>query len=73
MYKNHPGHTGFEDMKVSWRAAEVWHCERPEKAIAEVLASAAVNGPGLKGSCKELRLGTENGACERLLVKLSCS
>ena len=29
-----------------------WHCERPWKAIGEGTASVAVDGPGLKGSCK---------------------
>ena len=35
MCKNHLSGTGFEDMEVLWRAAEAWHCERPEKAIGE--------------------------------------
>ena len=52
MCKNHLGGTSFEGMKESWRAAEAWHCERPWKAIGESTASAAVDGPGLKGSCK---------------------
>ena len=33
MCKNHPGGTGFESMKGSWRAAEVRHCESPGKAM----------------------------------------
>jgi hypothetical protein len=51
MFKNHPGDTGFEGMKGSWRAAEDWHCERPWKAIGE---GAASDDPGLKGSHKEV-------------------
>ena len=69
MCKNHPGGTGFEGMKGSWRAAQVWPCERPGKAIGEGIASFAVDGPGLKGSCKEV----EAQHHERLLlVKPSC-
>jgi hypothetical protein len=49
---NHPGGTGFEFMKVSWKTAEAWHCEKSRKAIGEGIASAVVDGPGLKGSCK---------------------
>ena len=26
MCKSHPGGTGFEGRKGSWRAAEAWHC-----------------------------------------------
>jgi hypothetical protein len=58
MCKNHPGGTGFEGMKGSWEEAEAGHCERPWKAIGEGAASAAVDSPGLKGSCKKLRFGT---------------
>jgi hypothetical protein len=54
MCKNHPGGTGFEGMKGSWRAAEAWDCERPREATSESTASVAVDGPGLKGSCKEV-------------------
>ena len=53
MCKNHPGGAGFEGMKGSWRAAETWHCERLEKAIVDGTVSVAVDGPGLKESCKE--------------------
>jgi hypothetical protein len=35
MYKYLKSDTGFEGIKGSWRAAETWHCERPEKAIGE--------------------------------------
>ena len=52
MCKSHPGGTGFEGMKGSHRAAEARHCERPWKAIGEGAASVAIDGPGLKGSCK---------------------
>ena len=54
MCKNHPGGTGFEGMKGSWRTAEAWHCERPWQAIGEGAATDVVDGPGLKGSCKEV-------------------
>ena len=52
MCKSYPGGTGFEGMKGSRRAAEAQHCERPWKAIGEGTASVAIDGPGLKGSCK---------------------
>ena len=52
MCKSHPGDTCFEGMKMSWRTAEVWHCERSWKAIGEGVASVVIDGPGLKGSCK---------------------
>jgi hypothetical protein len=52
MCKSHPGGTGFEGIKVSWRAAEAQHCEKPWKSIGENAASVAIDGPGLKGSCK---------------------
>ena len=70
--KNHPGGTGFEGMKESWRTAEAWHCERPGKAIVEGAAST-VDGEGLNGSCKELEAGTKKEDYEKLLVKSSCS
>ena len=47
MCKSHPGGTGFEGMKGSWRAAEARHCERPWKAIGEGAASVAISAPGL--------------------------
>ena len=56
MFKSHPGGIGFEGMKVSRRAAEAWHCERPWKAIGEGAASVAIEGPGLKGSCSVLEI-----------------
>ena len=52
MCKSHPGSTGFEGRKGSWRAAEAWNYDRPGKAIGEGAASVAVDSPGLKGSCK---------------------
>jgi hypothetical protein len=52
MCKGHAGGTGFEGMKGSRRAGEAQHCERPWKAIGEGAASVAIDGPGLKGSCK---------------------
>ena len=56
---------GFKVMKGSCRTYEAWHCERPGKAIGESAASVAVDGPGLKGSCKEVELGTVKGAYKR--------
>jgi hypothetical protein len=53
MCNGHPGGTGFEGMKGSCRAADVWHCENPWKAIDEDAASVAIDGPGLKGSYKK--------------------
>ena len=50
MLKNHPG--GFGSMEGSWKAAEVWHCERPEINIGEDVDSVAFDCPGLKESCK---------------------
>jgi hypothetical protein len=35
-------------------AAKVWHCERPGEAIGKGAAPVAVEGPGLKGSCREV-------------------
>jgi hypothetical protein len=52
MCKSHPSGTGFEGMKRSWKAADVWHCERQWKAIGEGTASVAVGSLELKGSCK---------------------
>ena len=53
-YKNHPTVTGFEGMKASRRTAEVWHCERPWKAIGKSVPSVVMDSPGLKGSCKRV-------------------
>jgi len=50
--KSHPHFTGFKGMKESWRAAEAGHCGRLWKAIGKGAASAAIDSPGLKGSCK---------------------
>ena len=52
MCKNHPGSTGFEGMKESRREDKAWHFKKPGKAIGEGVASVAIDGPGLKGSCK---------------------
>jgi hypothetical protein len=41
-------------MEGSWIAAEAWYCERPGKVIGEGAASAVVDGPGIKESCKEI-------------------
>jgi hypothetical protein len=70
MCKGHPGGTGFEGMMGLWRAVEAWYCEWPWKAIGEGAALVAVEGPGLKGHAKELRLGIMNKTYER--VKPSC-
>ena len=43
-------------MKGLCRAAEAQHCERPWKAIGEGVASVAIDGPGLKGSCSILEM-----------------
>ena len=56
MCKGHPGGTGFDGMKGSRKAAEARHCERPWKAIGEGIASVAIDGPGLKGSCSVLEM-----------------
>ena len=53
MCEHHPGGTGFEGMKGSWKAAEVSHYARPGKTIGEGAVSVAAEGPGLKESCKE--------------------
>jgi hypothetical protein len=37
-----------------WVAADTWHSERPEETIGEGISSVAVEGPGLKGSCREV-------------------
>jgi hypothetical protein len=50
--KSYPGGTVFKGIKRSHRAAEAQHCERAWKAIGEGAASVAIDGPGLKGSCK---------------------
>ena len=60
-------------MKGSRRAAEAWHYERPWKDIGEGAASVAIDGPGLKGSCKGFELSTMKRAYERLLLKPSYS
>ena len=52
MCKVHLGGSGFVGMKGSWRAAKAWNFERPGKAIGVGAASVAVEGSGLKGSCK---------------------
>jgi hypothetical protein len=50
MYKNHPGDTGFEGMKWSFRAAEAWHYESPGKANGESAGSVTVDSTRLKSS-----------------------
>jgi hypothetical protein len=51
MCKNYQGDTGFEGNK---RAAEAWHCVRSGKTIVKGADLVAVDGPGLKESCKEV-------------------
>ena len=48
MCKSHSGGTGFEGIKGSWRAAEVWHCERLGEANGEDVSSVTIESPGLK-------------------------
>ena len=36
MCKNHPGGTGFEGMKGSWRTAEAWHSENLRRPLVKV-------------------------------------
>ena len=40
-------------MRGSWRGSEARHCERPEEPTGEGAASIEVEGPGLKGLCRE--------------------
>jgi hypothetical protein len=54
MCKSHPGVTGFEAMKGSWKAAKAWHCERPQKVIGEGTDSVTTDSLGMKESCKEV-------------------
>ena len=54
--KNKPGGSGFDGRKKSWRTAEAWHCKRPGKAIGDGSASFAIDGPGLKGSCRKVEV-----------------
>ena len=49
MHKSHPGGTGFEGVKGSWKTAKALHCERPGKAIGKGAVLTAVDDPGLKG------------------------
>ena len=48
--------TGFEVPRGSWRATEDYkrHCTRTEGAIGGGTASVSAEGPGLKGSCREV-------------------
>ena len=52
--KNFPDGIGFEGMEGSWRTAEAWHCERPEKVLGEGATSVTVDGSGLKEYCKDI-------------------
>lgn len=55
MWTSLPGGSSFVRHKESWRAAEAWHCERPEEAIGEGAALVAVEMEGLKGPRRVLR------------------
>ena len=54
MCKNHPGSTGFEGFKGSWRVAEAWNSERLGKTIGEGADLVVVEGSGLKELCEEV-------------------
>jgi hypothetical protein len=45
-------------MVLVWKhervAADALHCERPGEAIGEGAGSLVVEGPGRKGSCREV-------------------
>jgi hypothetical protein len=62
MCESHPSGTSFEGMKGSRTAAEAWQHERPEKAISEGAASMTVEGPGVKGSYKEVEAWHPEGS-----------
>lgn len=42
-------------MKESWKAAETWHCEKPEGATGEGAVSMTVEGLGVKGSYRDVK------------------
>lgn len=48
MSKSSLGGTGFEGMRGSWEAAEVWHQERPGEATGECGASTGAEAPEMK-------------------------
>ncbi|ERE63741.1 hypothetical protein H671_xg20669 [Cricetulus griseus] len=48
-------------------SAEAWHCERSGKATGESEASVAVEGPGLKGACKEVEAWHHEESCEEAI------
>jgi hypothetical protein len=50
--KSHLDGTGFESIRGLWRVAEASYSERQGEATGEGAASVAVEGPGLKGSCR---------------------
>lgn len=50
MFKSHSGGAGFKGMKELWRAAEVWHHEKPSKTKGKTTSLAVTEAPGLKGS-----------------------
>lgn len=43
-------------MKGLWKAAKAWHSERPGEAVGKGAAPVAVEGPGLKGSRREVEV-----------------
>jgi hypothetical protein len=50
---------------------EAWHCEKPWEANGEGAVSVVVDGPELKGSCKEFKAWHHRRDYKRLLVKPS--
>lgn len=69
---SHPGRTGFEGMKGSWRASEAWHCEKP---LVEVQLPLQLKAQAWWGHTENLRLGTMKRAYKTLFMKMqpSCS
>lgn len=69
MNKSHPGRTGFEGIKGTWREAEAWHSKRPRED-GKGTASVKVEGPGLKNHVQKMRPGTIKMAYEKLFLKV---
>jgi hypothetical protein len=54
MCQSHPDGADFEGTRYgSWRVTGAWHCEIKGEAVGKGAASVAVEGPDLKGLCKE--------------------
>jgi hypothetical protein len=73
MGKSHPGDTGFEDVKGSWRAAEAGHVRGHGRPLVKVQPQSQLMAQDWRGHAKELRPSTMKRAYERLLVKPSYS